>query len=169
MFFQLINSQNGIILRRKIVESVTTYSTLLLTVKIVAFTRVNLELFVVKFMLVEIFLEPPIPIVQQTWNGLSGKVTHPATVIINSLLPAEREYWSHTLASQPSLLESVHFNHLGGGPMVKTWDQEVCFLCGLRFEPCSCSYDGHWRLTWSLTSGPVGLVEVRASWPGHPR
>ncbi|KAJ6972525.1 hypothetical protein NC653_032960 [Populus alba x Populus x berolinensis] len=22
-----------------------------------------------------------------------------------------------------------------------------------------CSYDGHWRLTWSLTSGPVGLVE----------
>nr|TKS01384.1 hypothetical protein D5086_0000173940 [Populus alba] len=32
-----------------------------------------------------------------------------------------------------------------------------------------CSYDGHWRLTWSLTSGPVGLVEVRASWPGHPR
>jgi len=109
VFFQLINSQNGIILGRKIVESVTTYSTLLLTVKIVAFTRVNLELSVVKFMLVEIFLEPPIPIVQQTWNGLSGKVTHPATVIINSLLPAEREYWSHTLASQPSLLESVHF------------------------------------------------------------
>jgi hypothetical protein len=31
-----------------------------------------------------------------------------------------------------------------------------------------CSYDGHCRLTWSLTSGPVGLVEVRASWPGHP-
>jgi len=26
-----------------------------------------------------------------------------------------------------------------------------------------------WRLTWSLTSGPVGLVEVRASWPGYPR
>jgi hypothetical protein len=24
-------------------------------------------------------------------------------------------------------------------------------------------------LTWSLTLGPVGLVEVRASWPGHPR
>jgi len=31
------------------------------------------------------------------------------------------------------------------------------------------SYDGHWRLTWLLTSGPVGLVEVRASWSGHPR
>jgi hypothetical protein len=27
---------------------------------------------------------------------------------------------------------------------------------------------GHWRLTWLLTSGPVGLVEVCASWPGHP-
>jgi hypothetical protein len=31
-----------------------------------------------------------------------------------------------------------------------------------------CSYDGHWRFTWSLTSGLMGLVEVRASWPGHP-
>jgi len=60
-------------------------------------------------------------------------------------------------------------NHLGGGPMVRAWDQEVCSLCGLRFEPCGCSYDDHWRLTWSLTSGPVGLVEVRASWPEHPR
>jgi hypothetical protein len=60
-------------------------------------------------------------------------------------------------------------NHLGGGPVIRVWDQEVCFFCGLRFEPYGCSYDGHWRLTWSLTSGPVGLVEVRASWPGHPR
>jgi hypothetical protein len=63
----------------------------------------------------------------------------------------------------------VFINHLGGGPVVKTWDQEVCSLCGLRFEPYSCSYDGHWRLTWSLTLGLVGLVEVRASWPGHQR
>jgi hypothetical protein len=46
--------------------------------------------------------------------------------------------------------------------MVKVWDQEVCSLCDLRFEPCGCSYDGHWRLTWSLTSEPVELVEVRA-------
>jgi len=28
-------------------------------------------------------------------------------------------------------------------------------------------YD-HYRLIWSLTSGLVGLVEVRASLPGHP-
>jgi len=60
-------------------------------------------------------------------------------------------------------------NHLGGGLVVRAWDQEVCSLCGLKFEPCGCSYDGHWRFTWSLTSGPMGLVEVRASWPGHPR
>jgi hypothetical protein len=37
------------------------------------------------------------------------------------------------------------------------------------FKPYGYLYDGHWRLTWSLTSGPEGLVEVRASWPGHPR
>jgi len=54
-------------------------------------------------------------------------------------------------------------SYLGGGSMVKVLDQEVCFLCGLRFEPCGCSYDGYWRLTWSLTSGPVGLVEVYES------
>jgi hypothetical protein len=60
-------------------------------------------------------------------------------------------------------------NYLGGGLVVKAWDQDVCSLCGLRFEPCGCSYDGPWRLTWSLTSGLMGLVEVRASWPGHPR
>jgi hypothetical protein len=53
-------------------------------------------------------------------------------------------------------------NHLGGGPVVKTWDQEACSLCGLRFEPCGCLYDGYWKLTWSLTSGSVKLVEVRA-------
>jgi hypothetical protein len=57
----------------------------------------------------------------------------------------------------------------GNSLVVRAWAQEVCFLCGLRFEPCGCSYDGHWRLTWSLTSGPVGLVEVRANWPGHQR
>ena len=38
-------------------------------------------------------------------------------------------------------------NHLGGGLMIKAWDQEVCSLCDLRFEPCDCSYDGHCRLT----------------------
>ena len=58
---------------------------------------------------------------------------------------------------------SFIFNHLGGDPVVRVWDQEVCSFCGLKFEPFGCSYDGHWRLTWSLTSGPVGLVEVPAS------
>jgi len=45
-------------------------------------------------------------------------------------------------------------NYLGGGPVVRAWDQEVCSLCDLRFELCDCSYNGPWRLTWSLTSGP---------------
>ena len=54
-------------------------------------------------------------------------------------------------------------NHLGGGPVVRAWNQEIYFLYGLRFEPCGCSYNDHWRLTWSLTSGPMGLVEVRAN------
>ena len=73
------------------------------------------------------------------------------------------------MVTQPIIKIKIRFNHLGGGTVVIAWDQEVCSLCDLRFEPCGCSYDGHWRLTWSLTSGPVGLVEVRASWPGHPR
>jgi hypothetical protein len=60
-------------------------------------------------------------------------------------------------------------NYLGGGLMIRVWDQEICSFSGLRFEPCGCSYDGHWRLTWSLISGPVGLVEMHVSWSGHPR
>jgi hypothetical protein len=38
-------------------------------------------------------------------------------------------------------------NHLDTGIVIKVWYQEICSLCGLRFESCSCSYDGHWRLT----------------------
>jgi len=60
--------------------------------------------------------------------------------------------------------ESDGYNHLDNGLVVKVWDQEVCFFCGFRFEPCGCSYDGHWRLTWSLISEPVRLIEVHASW-----
>jgi len=76
---------------------------------------------------------------------------------------------SHNFRTTMCEMKRNNVNHLGGGPVVRVWDQEVCSLCGLKFEPCGCSYDGHWRLTWSLTSGPVRLVEVRASWPGHPR
>ena len=75
----------------------------------------------------------------------------------------------------PFLIASAIFHHskkfvkFSGGPMVRTWDQEICSFYGFRFEPCGCSYDSHWRLIWSLTSTPIGLVEMRASWPGHPR
>ena len=66
------------------------------------------------------------------------------------------------------ILKKKSFNHLSDGSVVKAWDQKVCSLCDLRFGPCGCLYDGHWRLIWSLTSGPVGLVEVCASWSGYP-
>ena len=76
-------------------------------------------------------------------------------------------YLGHLYILVESILTSITIviNHLGGGPMIKACDQEVCSLCGLRFEPCGCSYDSHWRLTWSLTSGPIGLVEMHTSWP----
>jgi len=62
-----------------------------------------------------------------------------------------------------TVFKTNKLNHLGGDPVIRAWKQEICSLCGFRFELCGCSYDDHWRLTWSLTSGPVGLVEVRAS------
>jgi len=40
---------------------------------------------------------------------------------------------------------------------------------GSQVRVCGCLYDGHWRLTWLLTSGHVGLIEVRARWSQHPR
>jgi len=30
------------------------------------------------------------------------------------------------------------------------------------------SFQDYWRLLWSLTSGSIGLVEVRVNWSGHP-
>jgi len=76
--------------------------------------------------------------------------------------------YQHVISHEESKLVNFFLNHLGGGPVVRAWNQDVYSLCDFRFEPYGCSYDGHWRLTWSLTSGPVGLVEVRASWSGHP-
>ena len=34
---------------------------------------------------------------------------------------------------------------------------------GLRFEHCSCLYDGHWKLTWSLTLGSMELIEMHVT------
>jgi hypothetical protein len=90
-------------------------------------------------------------------------------IIKESFNEKKKNYHSIIFTHLYIKIRITHLNHLGGGPVVRAWDQEVCFLCGLRFEPCGCSYDGHLRLTWSLTSGPVKLVKVRASWPGHPR
>jgi hypothetical protein len=84
-----------------------------------------------------------------------------------TLLPKKKKevifiaYMRREMSSdKKNMLKNIH---LGGGSVVKVWNQEVCFLCDLRFESCDCSYDGHWRFTWSLTSGPVKLVEVRIS------
>jgi hypothetical protein len=49
----------------------------------------------------------------------------------------------------------------------KKKNKEVSFFCDLRFEFCNYLYDSYWRLTYSLTSGLVRLVEVRASWSKH--
>jgi hypothetical protein len=81
-----------------------------------------------------------------------------------------RSQWPASPILAQLMMQSIaHWNYLGGGPVVRAWNQEVCSLCGLRFEPCGCLYDSHWRLTWSLTSGPVGLVEMHVNWPEHPR
>jgi hypothetical protein len=69
----------------------------------------------------------------------------------------------HIQTHEHLFLKTFIDNYLGGHLLIKTWDQEIYSFYGLRFEPCDCSYDGHWRLTWSLTSGPMRLVEVHAS------
>ena len=51
-------------------------------------------------------------------------------------------FFCYYLVFTPLLLNIIYLHHLGGGPVVKAWDQDVCSLCGLRFEPCGCSYDG---------------------------
>ena len=72
---------------------------------------------------------------------------------------------THLVNKLLKITSMVHIKMKKKKTVVRAWDQEVCSFCGLRFKFCGCSYDGHWRLTWSLTSRPVGLVEVRASWP----
>ena len=80
--------------------------------------------------------------------------------------------WNHICCPKSNyrdVTKTQFINYLGADSVVRAWDQEVCSLCGLRFKSCGCSYDGHWRFTWSLTLGSVRLVKVRANWPGHPR
>ena len=50
----------------------------------------------------------------------------------------------------------------------KNLELKDLFFYGFRFEPYNYLYDGHWMFTWSLTLEPVGLVEMHASWHGHP-
>ncbi|KAJ6902864.1 hypothetical protein NC651_020369 [Populus alba x Populus x berolinensis] len=50
-----------------------------------------------------------------------------------------------------NLHQNLRATHHGSTKWRTNWSMEVRALV--------CSYDGHWKLTWSLTSGPVGLVE----------
>jgi hypothetical protein len=102
-------------------------------------------------------------------------------LVLNSKTTIEVEKWIKILKRCSNFVSLIpcttlqwiqarmQFNHLGGSLITSAWDQEVCFFCGFKFEPCGCSYDGHWRLTWSLTSEPVGLVKMRANCSEHPR
>ena len=66
-----------------------------------------------------------------------------------------QETWSHSKSARKGNIHTAKSTSSskikkimkGGGPMIKIWDQEVCFFYGLMFESCGCSYDGHWRLT----------------------
>jgi hypothetical protein len=61
-----------------------------------------------------------------------------------------------------SLVYIIHLiDEKESGLVIKIWDQEVYSICGFRFELCNYLYNNHWRFTWSLISGPVGLVKVR--------
>ncbi|KAJ6868353.1 hypothetical protein NC651_033427 [Populus alba x Populus x berolinensis] len=40
-------------------------------------------------------------------------------------------------------------------------DAKTSSIFDSKVRALGCSYDGHWRLTWSLTLGPVGLVEMK--------
>jgi hypothetical protein len=65
-----------------------------------------------------------------------------------------------------ALLEQI--NNMGNPEGYNLTGQVLSlFSRGHRFE--YHKPQNHRRLTWSLTSGPMKLVEVRASWPGHSR
>jgi hypothetical protein len=65
--------------------------------------------------------------------------------------------------SNKSIYNSIKFNP----KTCNSTDQTLSLLRrGHQFE--SNKPQSHWRLTWSLISGPVGLVKVHANWPGHP-
>lgn len=33
-------------------------------------------------------------------------------------------------------VKNKRHNHLGGGLMVRAWDQKICFFCDFKFESC---------------------------------
>jgi hypothetical protein len=69
----------------------------------------------------------------------------------------------HTLLIDGVLVEGSHVSVKNRvlRPKIKKKSRE-------SISPRGCLYNGHWRFIWSLISGSVKLVEVRASWLGHP-
>jgi hypothetical protein len=39
----------------------------------------------------------------------------------------------------------------------------------MSFEFCGYLYNGYWRFIWLLILELVELIEIRTSWPEHPR
>jgi len=68
--------------------------------------------------------------------------------------PAKESWW---------LNKFLTLKYLGTCGSDKNLKLKNLFFYDFKFELYSCSYADHWRLIWSLTSGPVRLVEVRAN------
>jgi hypothetical protein len=72
------------------------------------------------------------------------------------------------------MLMLSYFAALWGVDFLRRWISDKSlglknlFFYDFRFEPCDYSSDGHWKLIWSLTLGPVKLVEIHISWLGYP-
>jgi len=69
---------------------------------------------------------------------MRSQSNHLIANILKSKKKKKHKKWIKTIISKDNLL-----NHLGGGPIIRAWDQEDCFLCGFMFELCGCSYDDH--------------------------
>ena len=84
-----------------------------------------------------------------TYQGVQGRVKLPFSQTTSKLYPKkEASTWGVAEASINDLIitkkrrksncksqpQASIFNHLGGGPVIRTWNQEVCFFCGFRFE-----------------------------------
>lgn len=69
----------------------------------------------------------------------------------------EQYFWSIDHISQKQTIHVFFFNYQVGGSMVKFWDQGFCSSVISDSSPVVVNIDSHWRLSWLLTSGSVGI------------